>query len=135
MKKYKGIEYIVYFFGELGHYCGYVKLPDDHPYVRFIKKRKFKLGSKEFEIEGGYEKMDIDCHGGLTFSRRISSENINEYPQGFSEGYWIGWDYGHFGDRTALFGGEGHTYEEVEAECKNVIEQVLKKYEKQRRQK
>jgi len=126
MKTYKGLEYIVYFYKDLGFYCGYVKLPKGHPYEKLFKKEKIKMGTREIELEVGYENMDISCHGGLTFSVKITKENQQDYPQGFSLGYWIGWDYGHFGDKTALFNGIEHSAEEVEAECKNVIEQLLK---------
>ena len=58
-----------------------------------------------------------------------------EFPQGFSLGSWIGWDYGHYGDYTSLFSsfsdsfireGKKWTEKEVEKECKNVIRQLLK---------
>lgn len=57
MQTYKGIEYIVY-KSSLASFCGYVRLPDNHPYQKFT----------------GYDSMDIDCHGGLTFGERITKK-------------------------------------------------------------
>ncbi len=52
------------FFG--GHLCGYVDLPEDH---KFFEKK--------------YDDIDVDCHGGLTFSEE-------------KEGKWrIGFDCAH----------------------------------------
>ena len=48
-----------------GHLCGYVRIPEDHPY--FGKK---------------CDQMDIDTHGGLTFSK-------------IDEEHWISFDCGH----------------------------------------
>ena len=114
IKTYKGLEYTI--FNNLGTYCGYVKLPDNHPYIKLIHLKK----DYTMNFEVGYDDMDIECHGGLTFSRIIKVNN--EYLQGFSRGAWIGWDYGHFSDKN-----KGFTEEKVEQECKNVIEQVLLK--------
>jgi hypothetical protein len=52
-----------YYFG--GHLCGYVKLPEYHPY--------YSLECWD---------MDIECHGGLTYGEK--------HPE-----YWIGFDCGH----------------------------------------
>jgi len=133
MREYKGIEYIVYYFSKMEHFNGYVKLPDNHPYQKYINKKR-KVFSRMLEV--GYNKMqDINCHGGLTFSRKITKKNQKDYPQGFSLGSWIGWDYGHYGDYSCIGGMElkGHkwTEKEVEKECKNVIRQ-LSKIKKQR---
>ncbi len=55
------------YFG--GHLCGYVKIPKDHPYYK-----------------KGYDDIQIDAHGGLTFSEWDSSA------------HWIGFDCAHSGD-------------------------------------
>src|SRR6266852_4741278 len=52
-----------------GHLCGYVNIPVNHP--MFSKK---------------YDEIDVDVHGGLTWS---------EMEKG---GYWIGFDCAHSGD-------------------------------------
>lgn len=51
-----------------GYLCGYVCIPSDHSYYHKI-----------------YENMEIRVHGGLTFGE-------------VSDGHWIGFDCGHFGD-------------------------------------
>jgi len=53
-----------------GHLCGYVLVPEDHPY---------------FEMK--YQDMGINCHQGLTFSEMDSQKR-----------YWIGFDCGHYVD-------------------------------------
>lgn len=58
------------------HRCGYVGVDKD---------------SKFFNTH--YDEMDIDCHGGLTFS----SEVKENYPVK-SELHWFGFDCAHFGD-------------------------------------
>lgn len=132
IKTYKGLQYIVYYFKEMEHFMehfnGYVKLPEFHPYQKYINK-KTKILGRTFHT--GYDKMNIDCHGGLTFSRKIIKKNQKEFPQGFSLGSWIGWDYAHSGDFVSLpFGlgleGKKWTEKEVEKECKSVIRQLLK---------
>ena len=127
MKTHKGLEYAIH--PHLGSLCGYVKLPDDHPFCKSFKKEN--VFGRNLEL--GYDDMNIDCHGGLTFSRIVSEEDSGEYPQGFTPGYWIGWDYIHVGDSYDC--GMGRMFKEdkiwsfaeVERECKNVIEQVLDK--------
>lgn len=144
-------------------FCGYVKLPSDHPYAKLTKKRSWtdlgfmlwkarkKLGRKPKScrryMHTGYDKMDIEVHGGLTFS-----EYYNE-PKGiFPIGAWIGWDYLHLGDAMYMqekdiapkdlkmyreimkmqarypltIPEKRWTGKEVERECKKVINQLLK---------
>jgi hypothetical protein len=54
------------YFG--GHFCGYVRIPVDHPY--YLKE---------------YEDMGISCHFGISFGE-------------VCEPHWIGFDCGHSGD-------------------------------------
>ncbi len=155
IKKYKDIEYIIFLNNITGTFCGYVRIPDDHPDNKKVDKKEvinlqYSLakmkGSKtprnkenDKVLYTGYSSMNIDCHGGLTFSRRVTLEDFveNSYPQKFSVGAWIGWDYAHFGDKInmPIFSEEyrkmtendkAWTYEEVEQECKDVIKQLLK---------
>lgn len=56
----------LHFFG--GYLCGYIRIPNTHPYHHRI-----------------FEKMEIDCHGGLTFGC-------------VSIGHWVGFDCAHFLD-------------------------------------
>ena len=120
MKTFKGYEYIVYWFKEAGHFNGYVRLPDDHKFTKLIDRKETIYGR---ELTVGYNDIDIDCHGGLTFGEIIKDNK--KTPQGFSKGAWIGWDYAHLLDKTAYYGGIEHTEDEVETECKNVIEQLI----------
>jgi|SRR5579864_3325511 len=58
--------------------CGYVRVPPTHP-----------AHGKD------YDAVDIDVHGGLTFSS-LEPCSTNEDGQGF----WFGFDCAHFGDAT-----------------------------------
>src|SRR3972149_9521935 len=57
--------------------CAYVGVPMDHS-LAYQK----------------YQDIDLDCHGGLTFSQ--VGDGI-KWEAGY---WWLGWDYAHFGDRT-----------------------------------
>lgn len=46
---YGGYDYLVLFVNG-SHYCGYVKIPESHPFHG-----------------RPYDYIDVDCHGGLTF--------------------------------------------------------------------
>lgn len=59
-----------------GHRCGYVRVPKEHPL-----------------FEKSYNDCDLDVHGGLTFSDYAHQE-------GMEEGYYLGFDCGHWGDAT-----------------------------------
>ena len=125
MKTYKNLNYIIYPHLNLGSFCGYVKLPKGHSLEKLFEKRK----AFNRKMEVGYNNMDIDCHGGLSFSRKVKKND--KYPQKFTEGYWIGWDYLHYGDYTncglgLVDKGKKWTEKEIEKECKNVIRQILK---------
>lgn len=81
-----------------------------------------------------YHEIDIECHGGLTYSRDYLSAVDTEK----SDGKWyIGWDYAHCGDYTfnpyrniSDIGGEWQkrwTTGEIIAECRAVITQIIAK--------
>lgn len=114
----------------MGHYCAYVRLPNNHSYVKLLSKQKwFALGKGHRHYHYNYDAVPVDCHGGLTFGDKIPTKNKS--VQGFTKGWWIGWDYAHYGDYTPMsFGiGEGKVWqhEEIEKDCKNVIRQLLNK--------
>ena len=80
-----------------------------------------------------YADIPIECHGGLTYS-------ADYLPRTNDKGWFIGWDYAHWGD---LFYSQYNidmgvidivskewTIDEVEEECKNVIDQLIKLTEK-----
>jgi len=135
---YKGIPYIAYYHqiveeqrgrkrkSGVAFYCGYVRLPDNHPYQIFMKKLRWhdlglsvwKQEKKEAEKKGelftkpkpksnrwyihnGYEEIPIQVHGELTFSKIVGKKDVIRVAdrQGFAEGSWIGWDYGHGTDQ------------------------------------
>lgn len=122
MKKriYKDFEYLVLQM-PMGHLCGYVKVPSTH---RFYGK--------------DYDSIDVDCHGGLTYSYKSDGKpfkldqkpNFGSY---FTKGYWIGFDYAHSGDWSFYSHDDfNEKYNsitqpfEVEDECKKVIDQLVK---------
>lgn len=68
---YKDYECIVV-MTPMGHRCGYVALPEDHPYA-----------------ELRYDDFYIECHGGITWASGC-------FPDGSRPDHdWIGFDCGH----------------------------------------
>lgn len=65
-----------------------------------------------------YDDIPIDCHGGLTYSRTEE------------DGYWIGWDYAHFGDYCysffTVFNSEERKYtvNDILKDVKSVVKQL-----------
>lgn len=120
---YKGMRYIVRLTG-WGYRCGYVQILDEL-YV--------KVNCEE-----------LNCHGGITFSGPVDISNCIKLPKGC----WLGFDCNHYEDgmdRTAvekLIGNtkyfREHVYascapvssEEVERDCKSLIDQILNEEEK-----
>lgn len=115
---YNGYEYAVVSRGL--HPCAYVKLPEGHKYYGL-----------------DYDDIPIACHCGLTYS--------DSYVDGlsYSDGWWIGWDYGHCCDYSGFMMREywcdidtskykKWTTVEILEEVKQVIDQ-LSEYERQRR--
>ena len=113
------------------HFCAYIRLPESHPFYQLP-----------------YEAIDLDCHGGLTFSEMTDFENVRLrvwdpwsglwwipgrwVEEKVKKGYWIGWDYAHDGDFSPLWpelGGREWTADEVALEAKMVIEELIKKEE------
>lgn len=70
-----------------------------------------------------YGEIPVDCHGGLTYSH----DRINALA-GNADGWWIGWDYAHFGDYNELLEPISEwkkwTTAEIFEEMKEVIEQL-----------
>lgn len=112
---YKGFHYYIISYGT--HPCAYIEIP--------IKS--FLYGKGYIEIEDNY---DINVHGGLTYASdylRISDNTIME------NSWFIGWDYAHISDYDGSYdeygilndGTKKWTTEEINEECKNVIEQII----------
>ena len=90
------------------HPCAYVEIPEGHLCYGL-----------------NYEKIYINCHGGLTYSKKgIGERDSVLYPDAF----WIGWDYAHFGDRAEFPGyscpGKTWTTEEILKEVDRVVYQL-----------
>lgn len=108
---YRGIECEVKRFENTGHWCGYVRIPDGHPWRHFPRS---------------YDDLPVEVHGGLTY-RRDREE----------DGYWIGFDCGHAGDLTPSYllqedlpatpmpGDVYRTRAYTEAECQELADQIL----------
>ena len=108
---YQGYNYYVLSMGILP--CAYVEIPKD---------------SKYFNVD--YDNIPIYCHGGLTYSEGFlhTVATIDE------ERYFIGWDYGHYGDYMGFYNtrnnllnlGKKWTTIEIIKECIDVIRQLVK---------
>lgn len=60
--------------------CGYIGVKELNPLY----------GKDYFDPD-----VDIDCHGGLTYS--AMGNDTFKRPSGY---WWFGWDYGHWGDKS-----------------------------------
>lgn len=106
--KINGFKYAIVSYGT--HPCCYVFLPKEHKYY---KKH--------------YDKINIECHGGLTFSE--NDLVFNPLP---NDEWIIGLDYAHAYDFTGYFIGDDFmeknchkwTTEELLEEVKEVIKQL-----------
>lgn len=111
---YKKFKYYVVSYGT--HPCAYIDV------------------SNTSLVNKDYHENDIVCHGGLTYGRDYLSAVDTKRANGK---WYIGWDYDHYGDYTPnffidMFGIYGAcekrwTTEEIVAECKNVINQIVDK--------
>lgn len=104
---------LLYYILNLGtHPTAYIKIPKNHKYYK-----------KE------YDEIDIDVHGGLTYSKEhlwiSETERI--------EGWFIGWDYAHYMDYAGYeeklptnvrTGGKKWTTEEIFKEVKEACYQI-----------
>lgn len=97
-----GYDFLILSLGS--HPTAYVKVPKEHKY-----------------FEKDYEDIDIDTHGGLTYS------NFGVIHR--EDGWWIGWDYAHAGDYLEYvcdvsFKGKMWSTEEIFEHVKHVINQL-----------
>lgn len=107
----------------------YILNLETHPtaYIKIPKGNK--LYNKDYDDI--YKEVDIDVHGGFTYSRNYLWISENQKI----EGWFIGWDYAHYGDycgyeeifpekiRTS---GKKWTTEEIFAEVKEACYQIKK---------
>ena len=107
---YKGLDYYVLNLGT--HPCAYIDV----------------TGTSIDGVE--YEEVDIECHGGLTYSRPFLA--TVDKP-----GWFIGWDYSHYGDFSGTdmmfppelqFGGKQWTTKEIVVHCFQAIDQMVKNH-------
>ena len=107
--KYKNYQFYILNLGT--HPTAYVEIP---------------RGNKLFRKD--YDEIDIDVHGGLTYSKDYL-QDIKE------EGWFIGWDYAHAFDYCGLYeddfpyindGGKKWTTLEIFAHVTDVIDQIIK---------
>ena len=105
-----GYQCLAYRHPSLGHWCGYVGLPDGNP-----------MHGKH------YDAIDADVHGGLTYA-------YDHAPNGKPDGrWWIGFDCAHAGDVVPGVSGIWHRYRDdgayrdidfVVAECERLARQM-----------
>ena len=102
---YKELDFKIMSLGT--HPCAYICIP---------------FGHQIYQVH--YSKLDIPCHGGLTYSK------FDKYRR-----WWIGWDYAHCDDYTGHdeilpldnFPRKQWTTREIYQEIKDVIDNVLLK--------
>ena len=118
-QEFNGYKY--YVLNQGSHPCGYVELP----------KKNLCFGKTNNEC------VDINCHGGISYSYADLHfmDNNNEYKL-LENSWFLGWDYAHWGDFMYLsdddvmfmYDGIDEKYStwEVVQECRNVINQLIK---------
>ena len=92
----KSIETEVLYHGVVDDFeCAIVNIRGSHPcaYINVPKSVLDKYEKPELDDE----KWFADCHGGFTYASP-------EAPYGVSEedGFWLGWDYAHWGDYACV---------------------------------
>lgn len=124
-EEYKGFTYLVLACCDKGYRCGYVQIPEGHPYYENREFTKFNVG---YEINWG-----------LTFSGRLRGQT----------GWWIGFDCHHINngvdiglirnnfsteeaeqildelERTENFYGYAPSKTDVERDCMGIIDELL----------
>ena len=105
----------VVIFGSIGHRCGYVGIPKNHPlygkdYVDHLEIKKSDVGERAvsgiFPLLGACldedERIRIEayfqCHGGITYA---GGGEHSDYPVE-SDLWWFGFDCGHCDDAKEL---------------------------------
>ena len=84
------------------HPCCYVKLNPDEKYYGKAK-----------------DEIPLLCHGGVSFAMVVENDDR------FENGFWIGWDYAHYGDAwgTAIHG-RMYTTQMLIADVKETIDEL-----------
>lgn len=102
---YRGFEYRIMDLGT--HPTAYVKIPRNHPY---------------YKKDWSNDNIDIEVHGGITYSRNYLTCEADHLS-----GWWIGWDYAHYGDHLGWedYNGKRWTTMEILNDVKYVIDQCV----------
>mgnify|MGYP007046951480 CR=1 FL=1 len=87
----------------LGHLCGYVRLPTEHPLC----------GIDYGDVDWMRVDILLSVHGGITFSEEEDGKGR------LDAGYWYGFDCAHHGDDPAV---QDENY--VRAECAQLAAQL-----------
>lgn len=99
---YKDYEFVILNLGT--HPTAYVRIPKNNKYY-----------------EKGYDDIEVECHGGLTFAR----QDFHFNPIVVKDSWWIGWDYAHYDDYSDYTTyGKKWTTEEIFKEVVNVINEL-----------
>lgn len=102
---FKGFDFFILNLGM--HPTAYIRIPKDHSWY-----------------QKDYGSLDLDVHGGLTFS----DSDFRFNPIVVPDSWWIGWDYGHAGDYAGYapqIEGKKWTTEEVFEEVKEAIHKIM----------
>lgn len=71
-----------------GHPCGYIKLPEEM-YQQMVE-------SNEEPLEYNCDLFYLPVHGGVTYANYgVPAKEVKGI---LPEGFWVGWDYNHYGD-------------------------------------
>ena len=117
--------------GEFLGYTFFILSLGTHPtaYVKLTPKNKL-FGRNYMNYDGD---EDIFVHGGITYATDHLCISVNNKIKTL-DGWWIGWDYAHAGDYTALFDvvekyhfpNKKWKTEEIFEDVKSVCEQLKK---------
>ena len=103
---YLGFTYYILNLGT--HPTAYIKIPENHEYYK-----------------KDYDDIDLSVHGGLTFA----SDTLNLGKNNIINGWFIGWDYAHYGDYLGyeMMHPQWHIYEENKKwTTEEILEEVKK---------
>lgn len=117
--------------GPLGAWCGYVGLPEGHPWRDKARTARLSSSRPEVEFQVGYSDIPAEVHGGLTYGPEPCSGRICHTPApGESDDVrWIGFDCSHAWDEVpglsgCSYGGWYKDIDYVRAEVERLAEQV-----------
>jgi hypothetical protein len=119
----------------LGHRCGYVAVPDSHPWHGLAYNSRADGAPHSEDPDDYFDQLDehieakIGVHGGLTYSGTLKG------IEGLEPGWWFGFDCAHAGDLPdpafavaptyRIFdGGTVCTLDYVRSECEILAKQL-----------